>query len=122
MCIRDSLMGLPHDDPARRVTHSHDFYSSGGLLDLVYHPCEHSFTLTEIGEMLELLDLDLIRFQSSMHGEKLYSQRFAGTPACSAAHELERWGLLERERPQLFSGLYIFWCQKRGAQETLGES
>src|SRR5688572_33421007 len=59
---RRAILDLAKDDPARAATLSADFYASSPFRDLLLHVQEQTFTLPEIAESLERLDLRFLGF------------------------------------------------------------
>lgn len=108
---RARILALPEDHPARPVVWSPDFWSLSGVRDLLFHPCEHRFTLPGLAALLESLDLSFIGFQHALlRVPALYQARWPDDPAMA---DLSRWEELEAEFPRLFSGMYVFWCRPR---------
>jgi SAM-dependent methyltransferase len=107
---RQAIMDLPGDHPLRRLTLASDFYSLSGCRDLIFHVQEKQFTIPEIKTMLERLGLAFVGFELTYPAvPTAYALRFPDDPTQT---NLDRWDLFEREHPDLFSGMYQFWCQK----------
>jgi 2-polyprenyl-3-methyl-5-hydroxy-6-metoxy-1,4-benzoquinol methylase len=92
------------------VTSLRDFFGTNECRDLLFHVQEHRFTLPKVKEMLGALGLDFLGFVLEPASQAKYRQRF---PQDIAAADLERWNEFEREFPQTFAGMYVFWVQKR---------
>jgi SAM-dependent methyltransferase len=109
---RRALRALPPDHPAAPVTRSVDFGSVSGCRDLVFHVREHRVTLPELGQGLAATGLELLGFQHALpEASARYRARWPDDPTQVA---LERWGLLERDHPRLFAGMYVFWARAAG--------
>lgn len=105
---RQRFLALPPDHPARPVVHSPDFPSLSGLRDLVFHPCEHRYTLPRLAAELEALGLRFAGFQHTLPEAALrYRERWPDDPRQA---DLTRWETLEADQPHLFRGMYVFWC------------
>ena len=60
---RHAIAALPAGHPARSVLAGRDFYSLDEFRDLVMHVQEHRFTLPQIAECLDHLELRFLGFQ-----------------------------------------------------------
>jgi hypothetical protein len=107
---RQLVLAAPEGSPARAVTLGTDFYSASGARDLLMHVQEHRFTTAQLGEMLRPLGLELLGFEfGDPSVPAAYRARF---PEDRAATSLENWGRFEDEHPEVFAGMYQFWCAK----------
>jgi SAM-dependent methyltransferase len=107
---RQLVLAEPEGSPARAVTVGKDFYFASGARDLVMHVQEHRFTTAQLGEMLRTLGLELLGFEfSDPSVPATYRRRFPDDPAAAS---LENWGRFEDEHPEVFVGMYQFWCAK----------
>ncbi|HSD40734.1 MAG TPA: tetratricopeptide repeat protein [Burkholderiales bacterium] len=107
---RQLVFAAPEASPARTVTLGRDFYSASGARDLVMHVQEHRFTTAQLAEMLRTLGLELLGFEfGDPSVPAAYLNRF---PEDRAATSLENWGRFEDEHPEVFAGMYQFWCAK----------
>ncbi len=107
IAFRDNLMGStePHH---RKLFLVPDFYSLSELRDLLFHVEEHHFTIPQIGECLEELGLAFCGFHNPHILRKfrlIYDDK-------NAIYDLAKWNDFERKNPDIFSGMYQFWCQK----------
>ncbi len=106
--FRQELINL--DKPQHKyIMESIDFYSLSSIRDLLFHVQEHRFTILQIGECLKILGLDFCGFENKQI-VKMFKNRFNGS---LDEFNLNLWHLFEQENPQLFFGMYQFWCQKR---------
>ena len=107
---RHDILRLADDDPKVRALRSSDFYTTSGCRDLLFHVQEHRFTLPQIERILEDLGLRLLGFGfKDLALPRTYRAVF---PEDTEMTDLRRWDELEAERPNIFSGMYQFWCQK----------
>lgn len=89
-----------------------DFFTISECRDLLFHVHEQQFTIPEIKAALAETNLNFIGFEfSPPEAHRYHHDVFAR--AGWAATDLDRWDAYEREQPQLFSGMYIFWAQKK---------
>lgn len=86
---RSYINALPEGHAARGVLSRRDFYSLSDCRDLLFHVCEHRFTVDGIEEALQTLGLEFDGPQS-----------------------LEEWRAMERETPDAFRGMFQFWCKR----------
>ena len=87
-----------------------DFYCLSELRDLLFHVKEHQFTISEIEHILAKLKLDFCGFESDRALNVFMSQN----PFPDSLYNLSAWGAFEKQNLDVFSGMYQFWCQKRG--------
>lgn len=105
---RHAIAKLPEDHPARGVLNRNDFYSLSGCRDLIFHVQEHRFTIPKIKESLDKLGLSFSHFNiDSMVTHQLYKKTY---PQDTTMSNLDNWDALERNNPDLFRGMYQFWC------------
>ena len=106
---RRALLALPADHPAAPVTASVDFYSQSGLRDLVFHPCEHRYSPTQVGELLASLGLSPVALQHARpDAERLYRARWPD----DAGLDLTKWDALEADHPRIFAGMIHVWARR----------
>ncbi|BAI76928.1 TPR repeat-containing protein (plasmid) [Azospirillum sp. B510] len=109
--LRQDILDLPADHPARAVTASPDFFTASGCRDLMLHVHELSTSLPWLEQALDGLDLTLLGFEFEDPAPySLYRQRFPDDPAMTS---LARWTRLEEAHPTLFGRLYQFWVTRR---------
>ena len=97
-----------HYDKYYQIIKSQDFYSISEIRDLLFHVKEHQFTLPEIDKILSKLGLRFCGFENSIALEKfkLYNKNN------NDIFNLSKWDIFEKKNPQIFSGMYQFWCQR----------
>lgn len=105
---RQELLGLPQDDPARRLL-VQDFYSTSGCRDLFFHVCETAMTLPAIAAFLDGNGLRFLGFDIEPATLAAYRARFPSDPA---ATDLDNWHVFELENQDTFLEMYQFWIQK----------
>jgi hypothetical protein len=111
---RREIARLPEDHPARTLLRSPDFYSISGCRDLAFHVCEHRFDLPSLAAAMDRLGLEFLGFQHFRpEVARWYTERW---PDDTAQTDLARWDELERDRPDIFAGMYQFWCRKKAEE------
>jgi 2-polyprenyl-3-methyl-5-hydroxy-6-metoxy-1,4-benzoquinol methylase len=85
-----------------------DFYSLSSYRDLVFHQQEHTFAIPEIQKCLDQLGLVFCGFESKEVVDSFKSK----TTEENALYDLHEWSSYEDQNPNIFSGMYQFWCQK----------
>ena len=97
-----------HYDKYYQIIKSQDFYSFSEIRDLLFHVKEHQFTLPKIDKILSKLGLRFCGFENPIAVEKfrLYSKNR------NDIFNLSKWDTFEKKNPQIFSGMYQFWCQQ----------
>jgi len=109
--LRQEILALPAEHPARAVVTSPDFFTVSACRDLMMHVHERQTTLPWLEQALDGLGLSLLGFEfedPAVH--TLYRRRFPEDPAMTS---LARWARLEEEIPALFGQLYQFWATRR---------
>lgn len=108
---REAIADLPADHTARQVLDRRDFYNLSGCRDLLFHVQEHRFTIRQIKQSLQELGLVFDHFNMGNKAtRRLYRQRF---PQDQDMNNLDNWEILERDNPNIFRGMYQFWCHLR---------
>ena len=86
-----------------------DFYTLSEFRDMIFHVQEHNFNISRIIELLEHVGLTFCGFSNlSKHILKKANINSDGLNKFS----LSDWENIERDYPDIFSGMYQFWCQK----------
>lgn len=108
--VRERLLALPPQHPARAVIESTDFYSLSGCRDLVMHVQERTYSIPQLGLELEALGLRFLGFQLPVTVQQAFSREF---PAAGAARSLDAWAAFEERHPLTFWGMYQFFVDRR---------
>jgi hypothetical protein len=87
-----------------------DFYSLSECRDLLFHVMEHTYTLPQIGEMLDALGLEFLGLKPKEKYAKIYEDMF---PHDKTKASIAHWDALEQRYPRAFSGMFVFWAAKR---------
>jgi 2-polyprenyl-3-methyl-5-hydroxy-6-metoxy-1,4-benzoquinol methylase len=100
--FRRDMPGLLDPDAVATLRASPDFYSVSGCRDLLFHECEHHFTLARVAAALSDLDLAFLGFELPP----------SVGPQGDARRELAAWDAFEREHPDTFRAMYQFWVRR----------
>lgn len=93
-----------------RLALSKDIYDLSGCRDLLFHACEHRFTLPQVQAMLTELGLDFVGFE---HPSAAFPRHYrAAYPEDPGMTDLGNWARFEEAHPDAFP-MYVFWCAKR---------
>ena len=108
--FRRAIMALEDSDPLKEVIEWADFHSLSMCRDLVFHVQEHRFTLPQIQEILDELEVTFIALRCNKRG--VLNRYKALYPDDPEARNLQNWHQFELENPHIFSGMYPFWMNK----------
>jgi hypothetical protein len=87
-----------------------DFFSMGGIRDMLFHVQEHRFDLPTIKGYLDRLGL---RFGGFLLADRDVVRKFHElNPAKSQWLDLDCWAEFEVKHPDTFFGMYQFYCLK----------
>jgi SAM-dependent methyltransferase len=108
--VRRRALAENQEDEFAALLKTNDFFTMSGCRDLLFHVCEHAFTLPRIEAMLSNRELSLIGFElDDPMIAAAYRREFPDDPAMT---DLEQWGAFEERHPHTFLGMYDFWCRK----------
>jgi len=99
------------DDVLKQLLDTTDFYTLSECRDLVFHVQEHRFSLPDIENILQKLDLKFLGFELSQPSIKTRFEHEHAQP--SDLYDLAQWHDFEVKHPDTFKGMYQFWCQKK---------
>ena len=108
--VRARILAQPENDFERALADSADFYTLSEVRDLLFHAHERPLTLEAIGAFLEEEGLDFLHMDVRPH----IADAFAAAHGESAARDLRAWAEFERDNPDTFDGMYLFWVRKPG--------
>tara|TARA_B100001989_G_scaffold242481_1_gene209288 strand:- start:3095 stop:4537 length:1443 start_codon:yes stop_codon:yes gene_type:complete len=110
---REMIFDLPEDNPARLVLSRHDFYSTSGCRDLLFHEQEIQITIPEIEKILRALNLCFDGFNTlPANIIQKYNTSYPDDPE---GVNLKNWHDFELKNPDIFKGMYQFWCSRKQA-------
>jgi len=85
-----------------------EFFDLDGCWDLFFHPCESSFSLSGIQEVMTHFKLHFLGFEWD---DDLSLRQFRALfPSDPDAVNLHYWTCFEARYTQTFLGMYRFWC------------
>lgn len=86
-----------------------DFYNTSEFRDLLFHTQESQYTLIDIKEVIQSLDLNFIALFVDQDKQLLFRSEYPE----GDIHDLTLWNNVEMKFPKLFASMYAFWCQKK---------
>jgi hypothetical protein len=118
---------MPDEDDVAACSHliqCAEFFTSSGCRDLILHPCESSFTLLELGALLDGAGLDLVgvwfgdvdvdrRAREAYNRSAAASSGFAPGDGPDRQVDLRLWHRLEESQPDLFGRMHVLYAQRR---------
>ena len=104
--LREWLKIKLQNDPITKIK---DFHSSSGFRDLFLHVQEHTFSCLELKKLLKRCNLEFCGF--SLPNKTILE--FASQHVdFNDFYSLDAWHAYEQKQPNLFLGMYNFYCQK----------
>jgi len=91
-----------------RLCNRPDFFSLSNCRDLIFHVQEHRFTLPQIEEALQALNLEFLGFE--LADQSTMKKFKASFPKKRALTSLSQWHKFELKNPDTIA--YVFWCRK----------
>ncbi|RKZ33964.1 MAG: methyltransferase type 11, partial [Gammaproteobacteria bacterium] len=108
--LRERILSSKASEEVRELSASEDLYALSGTRDLLFHVCEHRYTLAALGDLLARFGLVFLGFELI---NPLARQRYAElAPTDRGLADLGIWEKVERRYPDTFAAMYQFWCQK----------
>lgn len=87
-----------------------DFYSTAMVKDLLFHVCEHSFTIPRLADLFQVAGLRFLGFEvPDRKTKQAYLERNPGDPK---AIDLAAWQRFEEDHPGTFRSMYVSWLQR----------
>jgi tetratricopeptide (TPR) repeat protein/SAM-dependent methyltransferase len=110
-CRRDIITMAEDGNPKMaEIANKRDFFSLSECRDLLFHVQEHRFTLPQIEEALKVLNLNFLGFEMS---DETTLRKFRDSHSSrDALTSIAPWHKFEIENPDVFRGMYLFWCKK----------
>jgi Tfp pilus assembly protein PilF/SAM-dependent methyltransferase len=88
------------------ILSANDFYTHNGCRDLLFHECEHQYTVQEIIDSLQ--ELNFLGFHVEPHILAAFNKMF---PDPDAAQDLKCWDKFEQRYPGAFGAMYEMFLQ-----------
>ena len=108
--FRKNLRSLMKEKDADNIILKWDYYTIPMIRDLLFHVQERQFTLPEIENILNELNLEFIKFDQSNEAFKKYREKFPDDPSATS---FANWHIYEEEYPETFKNMYTFWCRRK---------
>ncbi|USG62884.1 methyltransferase domain-containing protein [Sneathiella marina] len=109
--LRQEIQTLELEHPASAVSRELDFYSLSGCRDFLFHQQEQRFDLPSLDNTLSELELEFMGFEFVASQPLIaYAQAYPEDPS---AQNLVNWATVEKDNPDLFRGMYQFWCRRK---------
>ncbi|GHD61944.1 hypothetical protein GCM10017083_50020 [Thalassobaculum fulvum] len=106
---RRAVRMLPPEHPARALLRTADFYAASGVRDALLHAQETAVDPLWIADALKGLRLTFLGFELPDPAMLALYRRHR--PDDPLGLDLEAWDAVEAERPDMFLGMYQFWCR-----------
>jgi ubiquinone/menaquinone biosynthesis C-methylase UbiE len=107
---RQEMMSRDQGQRFASLARRRDFYTTSECRDLLFHACEHRFTLPQVRRLLDEAGLSFAGFVLSGPHASRYRRQFPSDPMMADLDNFERF---EAQFPDLFAGMYIFRVRKR---------
>lgn len=95
---------------SKRASTARDFFTIGGVHDLLLHRHEDPFDVGRIRRNVERLGLEMVRFELPSANDRANYRR--ENPQDPLFRDYSLWSAFELRQPLLFAGMYRFWCRK----------
>ena len=105
---RRSLIESKTLESCNGILESPDFFSLSNVRDLLFHIHEKPVSLAEIAKFMVDLKLDFVGFEIAPQIELLFDQE----EGKSKRANIKNWVSFEKRYPNIFQGMYIFWCRR----------
>ena len=92
----------------KSIINSDDFYCMSSFRDLLFHIHESHYTLCEISNCLDDLNLRFSGFEGCTKIKEFKSENLV----IEDLYNLKKWDRFEKKNKHTFEGMYQFWCQK----------
>ncbi len=86
-----------------------DFFTASGCRDLVFHEVEHRFSPATLGQAIATLGLEFRGFELPARIMSMFRMRHSDALALL---DLAQWEAFEAGAPDVFAGMFRFWCYK----------
>ena len=91
------------------ITKWSDFYSTSMCRDLCFHSHESCYSLIEIKNMLDIVNLEFLGFTLSKNIKNKYQSKNKDSDSLK---DLQLWDRFEQLNPNSFREMYQFWTRK----------
>lgn len=117
----DQIRSVRHDimrseEPHhQKLAKTRDFFSLSETRDMLFHSQEHRFTIPQIRVSLCSLGLKFRGF-SDQELVKKFERKNTGH---GDKFDLDLWDKFEKEYPDSFRNMYVFWCQRESDEKSI---
>lgn len=106
---RQKLMNRASGEDGFALTSSADFFTKSGFRDLALHVSERPCTIPDMSDFMTAHGLEFHGFNLPDETLRAYADAFPGDPPPGT---LDHWSAFERDNPQTFNSMYLFWCRR----------
>ena len=100
------------DESIKSIMHFNDFFSLSDFRDMLFHVRECTYSINEIVKLLNEVNLKFCGFVGfTNNGNERLNINTEGFDRFN----LVDWDQRERENPDIFRGMYQFWCKKNSS-------
>jgi 2-polyprenyl-3-methyl-5-hydroxy-6-metoxy-1,4-benzoquinol methylase len=111
--FRLSVMEGEAPDSLMKIAGMRDFYTMSQCRDMAFNVCEHRFTLLQIKEILNDLNLQMVALD--IDNPEYVSQYRSLFPHDQEMRSLDNWHEIEKRNNDMFRSMYQFWCMKNSS-------
>jgi tetratricopeptide (TPR) repeat protein len=108
--VRQTILRLPEQHPARGIGYCEEFYSTDGCRALLFGEQAEPLGFGNLAESLEEAGLVAVAFDADRRFTSRYAARF---PQDRTMTDLANWRTLEAAEPAMAVMSYALWVQKR---------
>jgi hypothetical protein len=110
-CRQDFIAGIKNGDISlKKIFNLNDFFSLSEFRDLLFHVQEHRFTIPQIIDALDDVNLKFLGFEIDQSVIKRFKEIYS--KKCDVI-SLALWHEFEKKYPDTFIKMYQFWCIKK---------
>jgi SAM-dependent methyltransferase len=111
--FRQQVLAAPQDSPLRRLLRSRDFYSMSECRELLFHVQEHQYSLPQVEKLARDAGLAALGLSKQLPRIAVlaYRKLFPGEEDFTS---VRNWDAVEAAYPELFLGMFHFWCRAPG--------
>jgi len=87
-----------------------DFYTTAMVKDLLFHVCEHSFTIPRLADLFQAAGLQFLGFE--FPDRRVKRDYLDSNPGDPRAIDLAAWHRFEENHPRTFLSMYVAWLRR----------
>jgi 2-polyprenyl-3-methyl-5-hydroxy-6-metoxy-1,4-benzoquinol methylase len=108
--FRQVVFAAGEDSLLREIAYAPDFYSMSMCRDLLFHVEEHQYALPQLGAWLAELGLEFLGLAELPQDTITRYRRMF--PDDAQMIDISNWDAYEKQYPDTFSRMFLFWCRK----------